>query len=142
MKPLWIVCEDGTEYLERFVRFLGDEFRFAPAQDADSLIEVARTADGVVLDLDFRLTPPHRLVDEQGVTENARPEEVRRRLAATQGILILRALRARAVGVRVLLCADLEPDQASYLVSTLGPVAIVPSHEGLARTAERMRGPP
>ena len=139
MKPLWIVCEDGTEYLERFARFLGGEFRFALAQDAGALLAVAEGADGLILDLDFRLTPPHRLVDEQGVAHDVGPEEVRRRLAATQGILLLRLLRARGVSVRVLLCADLEAEQASYLVQSLGPLEIVPSHEGLARTAERMR---
>ena len=75
VKPLWIVCEDGTEYLERFSRFLGDEFRFAPARDGETLLAEAQAAAGVILDLDFRLTPPERLVDERGEARAGRPEE-------------------------------------------------------------------
>ena len=32
-RPRFIVCEDGSEYLERFTRFLGDDFAFVPALD-------------------------------------------------------------------------------------------------------------
>ena len=52
---------------------------------------------------------------------------------------MLRTLRARGVTVRALLCADLDDDQTAYLLGTLQPLEIVPSHESLARTAQRMR---
>lgn len=139
IKPLWIVCEDGKAYLERFERFLSNEFRFRSALDAETLIAEVGAADGVLLDLDFRHTRPDRLVDEQGETHEALGEEDRRRLSATQGILILRLLRSRGVTVPVVLCADLDADQAAYLRQTLAPVEIAPSLEGLARTAGRMR---
>lgn len=139
VKPLWIVCEDGTEYLLRFERFLSAEFRFAAAPDAGALLDLAPSAQGVLLDLDFRQTPPDKLVDEHGVRNADLAEEIRRRLAATQGILILRLLRARGFSTPVILCADLDADQAAYLEQTLGPLQIAPSIEGLARTAERMR---
>jgi aminoglycoside/choline kinase family phosphotransferase len=91
------------------------------------------------LDLDFRHTPADRLVDERGRTHADLAQEERRRLAATQGILILRLLRSRGFDVPVILCADLDADQAAYLEGTLGPLQIAPSLEGLARTADRMR---
>jgi hypothetical protein len=157
--PLWIICEDGAEYFERFSRFLDGEFRFLPAGDAASLVllvelgaqealaasiagrEGSASGDvaGVILDLDFRRTAAERLVDEQGRTHAAVAEETRQRLSQAQGILILRLLRARGFGVPVLLFADLDEDQAAYLERTLAPVAIVPSHEGLLQTAARMR---
>lgn len=139
VKPRWVVCEDGTEYHERFVRFLGGEFEFVPASDAEALWAAAGEADGVILDLDFRLTPAERLIDERGDVGNAGSEDARRRLSAAQGILILRALRARGHRLRVLLCADLDDEQAAFLVASLAPLQIVPSREGLAQTAERMR---
>jgi hypothetical protein len=144
--PLWIVCEDGSEYFERFSRFLDGEFRFLPAGDAASLLRLVEVGAaeggvaGVILDLDFRRTPAERLVDEQGRTHAAVAEETRRRIAQAQGILILRLLRARGFDVPVLLFADLDDaEQAAYLERTLGPVEIVPGHEGLVQTAARMR---
>lgn len=142
-RPVWLVCEDGTEYLDRFARFLGDRFQFVPALDGPELLELlqrlAAGASGVLLDLDFRRTPRERLVDEQGRSGQALGEEQRRRLAGPQGIFILRLLRARGCRLPVLLCADLDDaDQAAYLERTLAPLAIVPSHEGLRELAARM----
>lgn len=147
-RPLWLVCEDGTEYLERFERFLPGKFRFRPARSAGALLlELAGLADagaagvGVILDLDFRRTPRELLIDEEGRTDAALSEERRRRLSESQGILILRLLRARGVTLPVLLFADLEdPGQAAYLEHTCAPLYIVPSNEGLRTTAARMEG--
>jgi hypothetical protein len=141
----WIVCEDGREYLERFVRFLGGEFEFAHALDGEALLErLAEGPAGVILDLDFRRTPPERLVDEAGrsggQTGAAVPEGRRRALSESQGVLILRLLRARGHGAPVILFADFDdPGQAAFLEETLGPLSIAPSHEGILDTAERMR---
>lgn len=141
--PLWIVCEDGTEYLERYARFLGQHFRFGHAADGPALLAAladGEGAEGVLLDLDFRRTPAERLVDEDGRTDPALPGERQRRLAGHQGILILRLLRNSGFSVPVLLCADLEDrEQASYLERTLAPLLIVPSHEGLLELAAKMR---
>ena len=142
VRPLWIVCEDGSEYIERYARFLDGEFAFAAAGDAAEVMSVAgeRKPGGVILDLDFRRTPPERLVDEEGRTRDALPEAERRRLAASQGLLILRALRARGLATPVILCADLDDaEQIAWLTETYAPLAIVPSHEGLVETAARMR---
>ena len=65
-KPTFIVCEDGTEYLDRFQRFLGDAFTLIPARDFAAARDAAPGARGLLLDLDFRRTPPERLVDERG----------------------------------------------------------------------------
>jgi hypothetical protein len=140
-RPVWIICEDGSEYLERFQRFLDDRFRFVHALDGPALLAaLAGGASGIILDLDFRRTPRERLVDEQGRAGRALAEDERRRLASQQGILILRLLRARGFAPPVLLFADLDDaSQVSYLESTLAPLSIVPSHEGLRQTADRMQ---
>ena len=56
----------------------------------------------------------------------------RRRLAETQGILILRQLRAAGVALPAILFADLDDaGRADYLQRTLGPLAIGSSHLGI-----------
>ncbi len=143
--PIWIVCEDGTEYLDRFARFLGERFSFVAALDGPALVAMlaepaGARASGVLLDLDFRRTPSERLVDEQGRSGQVLGEQQRRRLTGPQGILILRLLRAHGSRLPVLLCADLDDAaQTAYLERTLAPLTIVPSHEGLREIAARMQ---
>lgn len=142
MRPRWLICEDGREYLDRFVRFLGAEFDFAHALDGEALLErlAEAPAAGVILDLDFRRTPPERLVDEGGQSGAALADARRRVLAERQGVLILRLLRARGYAGPVILFADFEDqDQAAYLEETLGPLRVAPGHEGLRETAEHMK---
>jgi hypothetical protein len=145
VKPLWLICEDGTEYLERFERFLGSEFRFLRVTELGALLASVATGvvAGVVMDLDFRRTAPELLVDERGQTATALSPSERRRLSEAQGIFILRGLRARGSRLPALLCADLDdPAQVAFLEQTLAPLAVVPSSESLARIAARMRGNP
>ena len=96
------------EYLERFRRFLGDAFDFCPAHDFSEAHAAAAGADGLLLDLDFRRTPPERLVDERGPAPAPLDAGTRARLAETQGILILRRLRAAGVALPAILFADLD----------------------------------
>jgi hypothetical protein len=65
-RPRFVVCEDGGEYLDRFRRFLGESFDLVPAHDCSEASTALPGADGLLLDLDFRRTPPARLVDERG----------------------------------------------------------------------------
>ena len=140
MRPRWIVCEDGDEYLSRFRRFLGHEFEFVPAGDLQDVLRAAAGAAGLLLDLDFLRADPARLVDETGKARARLPADERRRLAEVQGVLILRALRARGIALPALLCADLDdPAQALRLEEELKPLAVVPGNEGVARIAERLR---
>jgi len=37
-RPRFIVCEDGSEYMDRFTRFLGDDFAFVAAADFASAL--------------------------------------------------------------------------------------------------------
>lgn len=139
--PLLVVCEDGTEYRDRFERFLGGEFRFAPAQDLAAARAACADAAALLLDLDFRRVPPGRLVGEDGrpLAPGTAAAEARR-LAEVQGILILRALRAEGVALPALLFADLDdPDRAAGLERTLAPLAVLPSLEGLGAIAARLR---
>jgi hypothetical protein len=140
-RPRLVVCEDGTEYLERFQRFLGAQFAFVPAPDfAAALDAAAAGADGLVLDLDFRRTPPERLVDERGPAPPGLDAGSRRRLAETQGILILRQLRARGVALPALLFADLDDEgQARFLAQTLAPLTLASSRAGIVEVAALMR---
>src|SRR5262249_33605869 len=123
--PRFVVCEDGTEYLERFTRFLGDDFTFIPARDFADARAVADGADGLLLDLDFRRTPRERLVDENGPVPPTLDDDRRRRLAEMQGILILRQLRAAGIGLPAILFADLDDeDRRRFLELTLAPLTI------------------
>ena len=140
MKPRWIVCEDGDEYLSRFRRFLGAEFDFVPASHLHDVIRCAPRAGGVVLDLDFRRSEPGQLVDESGASRAHVPAGERTRLAEVQGIFILRALRKRGILLPALLCADLDDRaRASHLEQELRPLEIVPGGEGVMQIGARLR---
>jgi hypothetical protein len=141
-RPCFVVCEDGTEYLDRFQRFLHETFRFAAAGDFAGALAAATAggARGLLLDLDFRRTPPDRLVDEAGPAPLGLDAGSRQRLAETQGILILRQLRARGVTLPALLFADLDDgEQARFLERTLAPLTIVSSRLGIVEVATLMR---
>ena len=66
--PCFVVCEDGQEYTDRFTRMLGGSFRFVRAgcfAEAKTALAAGPVA-ALLLDLDFRRTPPDQLVDEAG----------------------------------------------------------------------------
>jgi len=127
-----LVCEDGHEYTERFRRFLGGQFEFVRAQSYAEAAALAPSCSALLLDLDFRRTDPSQLVDEHGAPAPRSAAEV-------QGILILRALRARGVDQPALLFADLDDSaRAQRLESELAPLHVVPSGEGLADIARRL----
>jgi hypothetical protein len=138
-----VVCEDGTEYVDRFRRFLGDALEFTRAGDLDAALAACAGADGLLLDLDFRRTPPERLVDEAGASSPSLDAGTRRRLAQSQGILILRALRARGVALPAILFADLDDaEQARFLERSLAPLVVAPSSTGLREIAALVRAWP
>ena len=141
----FVVCEDGAEYLERFRRFLGDAFDFLAAHDFSEACAAAADADALLLNLDFRRTPPDRLVDEQGPAPAPLDAGTRARLAETQGILILRRLRAAGVALPAILFADLDDaGQRDFLTRTLAPLTVVGSRMGIGELATLLRsfGPP
>ena len=140
--PLFLVCEDGDEYIQRFERFLGHEFRFlrvgsgAEAQAALS----GEPITGLLLDLDFRRLPASQLLGEGGPPERAPTAEARARWSAMQGILILQHVRRFGAKLPTLLFADLDDaEQIAYLERSLAPLAVVSSREGLAQLAARLR---
>jgi hypothetical protein len=142
-RPRWLVCEDGTEYVDRLQRFLGTEFTFERVTDAAALLAAAAAgpAAGVIMDLDFRRTPDELLVDENGGTGLALAPEDRSRLTESQGIFVLRALRRAGCRLPAVLCADLDdPAQVAFLERTLGPLAVAPSSESITALARRLRG--
>ena len=129
----FLVCEDGSEYTDRFKRFLGAQFRFLRAGHFAEALALAAGADALLLDLDFRRTPRELLVDERGAPDSRGATEV-------QGILILRALRSRGVGLPAVLFADLDDAaHAARLERELAPLRIVPGSAGLPRIAQLLR---
>ena len=139
-KPLVIVCEDGHEYLQRFSRFLGEELELLRVDDlASALAACARKPQALLFDLDFSRLPADKLIDEGGMPA-ARPRDESRRLAQMQGILILRALRSSGVTAPALLFADLDdPARVKFLETSLAPLSVVPSSEGMGAIAARIR---
>jgi len=136
----FVVCEDGAEYLERFRRFLGEAFDFVPAHDFSEAYAAAAEADALLLDLDFRRTPADRLVDEQGPAPAPLDAGTRARLAETQGILILRRLRAAGVALPAIIFADLDDaGQRDFLARTLTPLTVAGSRMGIAEIATLLR---
>ena len=139
-RPRLLIVEDGNEYLDRFNRFLGDDFDFVTAQDFEGARDAAAGADGLLLDLDFRRTPPGRLVDEGGPVAAGIDPETRRRLAETQGILILRQLRAAGIALPAILFADIDDaERARFLERTLAPLTIASSRLGIREIGALLR---
>jgi CheY-like chemotaxis protein len=140
--PLFLVCEDGDEYIRRFQRFLGHEFRFlrvASGAEAQAALAL-ETISGLLLDLDFRRLPASELLGENGPLPSAPTTEERSRWSAMQGILILQHLRRQGIALAALLFADLDDaEQSAYLEETLAPLTVVSSREGLAQLAARLR---
>lgn len=137
----WIVCEDGVEYLERFRRFLVG-FELVGVASAAALWRALdeHPARGLLLDLDFRRTPAELLIDERGqpaasagaAAASGAGQASGARVVAEQGLLILRALRARGSRLPVVLFADLDdPARGARLVQQLGPLRLAPSDTGL-----------
>jgi hypothetical protein len=135
----FVVCEDGDEYLQRFRRFLGEAFEFLPARDFGAAAAAAPAADGILLDLDFRRTRAEQLVDERGPAPAALDAGTRARLAETQGILILRRLRAGGVSLPAVLFADLDDAQRAFLEQTLAPLTVAGSRLGITEIAALLR---
>jgi hypothetical protein len=135
----FVVCEDGDEYLQRFRRFLGESFELLPARDFGGAAAAASRADGILLDLDFRRTPPDRLVDERGPAPGPLDAGTRARLSETQGILILRRLRAAGVALPAVLFADLDEPQRVFLERTLAPLTVAGSRLGINEIAALLR---
>ena len=126
----FLICEDGSEYTERFRRFLG-ELEFVRAAHFAEALKLAPAASALLLDLDFRRTDPALLVDEAGAPAP--------RTADVQGILILRALRSRGVALPALLFADLDDEErVARLEAELAPLEIVSSSESLPAIAQRL----
>lgn len=139
--PTVVVCEDGDEYITRFRKLLGAEVALAPATGfAEAKRLLGDGAVALLLDLDFRRAEVADLVDQNGASCAVMADGERRRLAASQGILILRALRASGAVVPAVLFADLDDAaQADYLRETLAPLVILPSSESLPSIAEQIR---
>jgi hypothetical protein len=142
MNPLFLVCEDGDEYTQRFQRFLGAQFRFQRAPDGRSAEQtlVAGGVSGLLLDLDFRRTPSELLLGEAGLPAHPPTSDERARWSASQGILILQHLRRQGLPTPALLFADLDDrEQVAFLQTSLAPLAVISSREGLAQLAARLQ---
>lgn len=135
----FLVCEDGSEYVDRFNRFLAPRFTFTRVGDFGELCEYLgrqsareERSAGLLLDLDFRRTPSAKLVDELGQPAVIVSDDDHRRIASLQGIAILSALRRQGSRLPAILFADLDDAaQCAYLRSALRPLDILASSIGL-----------
>jgi hypothetical protein len=143
-KPLFLVCEDGTEYLERFERYLSDALAFDACPDFATLVArltTERDVRGILLDLDFRRTKPDALVDEYGATVSTQHPANIVQCASHQGLCIVSALRRRGLREPVLLFADIDDaGQREFLTRQFAPLELVPSHVGLSELRSRLLG--
>ena len=130
----FLVCEDGSEYLERFERFFGAHYDFVRSQCASELVahltEHAPVV-AVLLDLDFRRTELSKLIDGEGQPLAHASNEERTRLITNQGIAILSHIRRNHDQTPVLLFADITSAQHAFLEQRFSPLTIVPSHASL-----------
>ena len=141
MKTRLLVVEDGHEYVERFRRFLTHEFDIVRAGClAEARDQLVSGCCGLLLDLDFRRTSPAELVDEQGQTRADLPADEHKRLAESQGIFLLRALRAGGRVEPALLFADIDDaEQVSFLERSLAPLEILGGDVSLPDIVRRIR---
>jgi hypothetical protein len=141
-RPRFLLCEDGSEYLERFERFLGARFEFVQSRSFSALIsqlERHQPIAGILLDLDFRRTDASRLVDSEGQPISHSSEQERARLVSNQGIAILASLRRVGCCIPVLLFADIEDQrQREYLEAKFAPLELIASHVGLNELHRRL----
>lgn len=114
----WIVCEDGREYIDRFVRL----FPHVTFVHAGHFQDVLITPDvrGVVLDLDFRRTPKHLRIGDD---------------ASEEGVWIARRIRAAHPSLLIVLCADLTGDRRDAVDQALAPCRILSSEAMLGDLA-------
>jgi len=141
-RPRFLVCEDGDEYIQRFVRFLAARFDFVATRSHHELSEQLASSQpiaGILLDLDFRRTPLADLIDEKGQAMARAASQVQQDLIAQQGICILTALRRQGCPTPAILFADLESSaQTDYLTVRLGPLEVVPSSVGLGELSKKL----
>jgi hypothetical protein len=129
----FLIIEDGHEYSNRFGRFLSSEFEFVRASCFNQAVESWRGCAGLLLDLDFRRTPPPLLVDAAGAPAAHGTADV-------QGILILSALRKRGCTLPALLFADFDDnDREVQLEKELSPLGVIESSTALPIIALLLR---
>ena len=137
----FVVCEDGAEYLERFRRFLGDVVRFSPG--ARLRRSARRRGRRRRAPARPRFSPHAGRAAGRRAGAGARRRSTparARRLAETQGILILRRLRAAGVALPAILFADLDDaGQRAFLARTLAPLTVAGSRLGIAEIATLLR---
>jgi CheY-like chemotaxis protein len=145
-----LVIEDGTEYVECFVRFLAD-FQFERAgsgPQALTALEQARAEgrpyEAVVLDMRFDRAPQAELLgDIAEAAERFGGDVVKGRhfLEEHQGTYVLSALRTAGHRLPVLMSHDFsaEPRRWERLSAKHAPLAFVPDSASPADIGQQLR---
>lgn len=133
-----LVIEDGTEYVECFVRFLTEGFDFERAGSGPAALEMlaraqaeGRPYEAAVLDMRFDRAPQAELlgdVAEAAERFNGDVVKARHFLEEHQGTYVLAALRAAGHRLPVLMSYDFasEPRRWERLLAKHAPLAFVP----------------
>jgi CheY-like chemotaxis protein len=140
-----LVIEDGVEYTETLVRFLGQAFAFVRAGSGPQALSRLATEpfDAVFLDMRFDRAPDGELlgsVDEVADRFNGDTVQARRFIEDHQGTYVLSALRDAGHAVPVLLSYDFtaEPRRWERLAVRYAPVEFLPDAASPTDVAARL----
>ncbi|MBM4368755.1 MAG: hypothetical protein FJ102_21255 [Deltaproteobacteria bacterium] len=139
-----LVVEDGFEYRDTLVRFLGEGFAVTRAGDGAEALGAVAAHDVVLLDMRFdRVSPGQLLGDLADTAErfNGDPVRARQFLEDNQGAYILAALRAAGHATPALFCHDFsgEPRRWAVLERKYAPVSWLPDNASPSLLRETIR---
>ncbi len=137
-RPVLLVIEDGTEYVEFARLFVGDTFEIHAARSAREALALLADpgADALLVDLRFDRAPREDLVGDVDATaarlfggDRAR---ALRHVQDQQGALVLGALREAGFPQRAVFVHDFPPRRLANLRGLYGDVHAVASFDATA----------
>jgi len=145
MEPMKIlIVEDGTEYIDRAKRWMGEGFVFVRAGSGPEALEALEACDYplVWMDMDFRRCPPEKLLgwERAGLERfSGDPARMREHLSAHQGVYILEAVRASGWPGPVVFSHDFSesPKRWTHLCQRYAPLDWLPEAANPAEIRQR-----
>ena len=137
VRPRVLVVEDGTEYSDNLVQFLGDDFAFTRAGDGPTALAMLAEATWDAVFLDMRFDRAERLLGDLDALVDrfaGDRERARRFLEDNQGTYVLAAIREAGHSAPVLFSYDFdgEPRRLQNLERRYAPLAYLNDTAGPA----------